>query len=180
MLRNTDTSSRMVCRICSHVTQGRNHEKNVFCLFAALLLSLTTSGCKSLDVAELVDKVAEPENLYVSGTDLLSGTYQTPAGPGDKNDSKDSEIRLEKVEKGWKMHSGTQAFTMFEIPPDQAAGMIKGFDPKTMQCADEKYFAVFCALPKGKKVTVGNLTVTSRTGHIVIMKPDSWRDAVKR
>ncbi|MDL2266627.1 hypothetical protein LJC46_01380 [Desulfovibrio sp. OttesenSCG-928-G15] len=155
-------------------------KKNVFCLFAALLVFATMPACKSLDVAEMIDTVAEPENLYVSGTDLLSGAYQTLAGPGDKNDSKDADIRMEKVEKGWKMHSGTRAFTMFEVPPDQAADMIKGYDPKTMQCADEKYFGMFCTLPKGKKLTLGKLTVTSQTGHIVIMKPDSWRDAVKR
>lgn len=155
-------------------------KKIIVSLGAALALTFALAGCKSVDVAELVDKVAEPENLYVSGTDLLSGVYHTPAGEGDKNDNKDYDIQMERVEKGWKMHSGTQAFTMFEVPPDEAARMIKGFDPKTMQCADEKYFGTFCALPKGKKVTAAGSTVTSRTGYVVIMKSSGWRDAIKK
>lgn len=149
----------------------------------ALFASLTV-GCGNLAeelAVDLIDIAGEPEHIYTSGNDILSGDY-TVQGRADSK-YKDSEpMALRHDKKGWKLSKdGEKGLHIYEVTPEETAKMFSNYDQKTMQCAGTAKIMDFkiCAAPKGTRIRHGKIDQVMESGYIVMDEGD-WHHAVKK
>lgn len=147
-------------------------------LLLGILCTLSlAAGCSNM-TAEMIDKMGEPKNIYHSGNDLLSGDYEILPKPENKKD-KPAPFFLRKDDKGWKISQpDTPALHLFELTPEEMRTVIPKFNPETMQCIGRANTKI-CKAPKGTKIHAGELTLTSKTGYVVIVDKD-WDHARKK
>lgn len=145
-----------------------------------MLLALLAAGCETLAV-DLIEIAGEPDKIYHSGKDLLSGDYEVIGRPGTKYD-KSEPVSLRFDEKGWKMSKdGEMGLHIYELPPEQADRLFSRFDPETMQCAGTAKVTdfLFCRAPKGTRIRHGKVHESMHTGYIVIFD-GNWNNAEPR
>lgn len=143
----------------------------------AVGLGMGLAGCSALE-AEIIEKLAEPDVIYHSGIDLLSGSYEIQPKP-DNTEQAPAPMALEKDGKGWELSQpGFRSFQVYETPPEKMHEIIGNFNPHTMQCA-EVVFARICTAPKGTRIHYDKIDVRVETGYVVIMG-DDWDHAVRK
>lgn len=146
----------------------------------ALLVALFATGCTKL-AAELIDVAGEPDTIYHTGKDLLSGDYEVIGRPGSKYD-KSEPIDLRFDEKGWKMSKdGTEGLHIYELPPEETEKLFTHFNPETMQCAGTVKVTdfKFCRAPEGTRIRHGKIHQAMKTGYIVLYEGE-WNHARRK
>lgn len=151
--------------------------KRASLLLCFLCTLVFLSGCSGI-TAEMIDSMGVPDNIYHSGNDLLSGEYEVLPKPDNTKD-KPAPFSLQKDDKGWKISQpDSPSLHLFEYSPEDMRGIIRHFDPKTMQCIGRAN-TMICKAPKGTKVHSKKLTVTSETGYVIMVDKD-WDNVRKK
>lgn len=152
-------------------------------LIMAILCTLCF-GCGDLTTelaAELIDIAGEPDKIYHSGKDLLSGDYVTVAR-ADLKDDKSEPVSLRFDKKGWKMsEDGSAGLHIYEMTPEEGAKIFSPYDQNTMQCAETVKVTDFkiCTAPVGTRIHTAKVDKVMETGYIVIYE-DNWHHAHKK
>lgn len=138
-------------------------------LLAIIVMSIFAAGCSGI-TAELIDKLGEPDQIYHSGIDHLTGNYeiQPKVGSGDQP----AAMSLKMDEKGWKISQGdSPSLHLYEKSPEEMQKLFGHFDSNTMQCAGVAS-SLMCKAPAGTTINTGKVKTVMSTGYIFILDKD--------